>query len=64
MTGSTFYTHNASNTKGFNALIMSPSHLVEKWKQEMETYVPNSKGYIVHNLDELLEIESKLINRN
>ena len=64
MTGSTFYTHNASNTKGFNALIMSPSHLVEKWKQEMETYVPNSKGYIVHNLDELLEIESKLKNRN
>ena len=64
MTGSTFYTHNASNTKGFIALIMSPSHLVEKWKQEMETYVPNSKGYIVHNLDELLEIESKLKNRN
>ena len=64
MTGSTFYTHNASNTKGFNALIMSPSHLVEKWKQEMETYIPNSKGYIVHNLDELLEIESKLKNRN
>lgn len=64
MTGSTFYTHNASNTRGFNALIMSPSHLVEKWKQEMETYVPNSKGYIVHNLDELLEIESKLKNRN
>ena len=64
MTGSTFYTHNASNTRGFNALIMSPSHLVEKWKQEMETYIPNSKGYIVHNLDELLEIESKLKNRN
>ena len=64
MTGSTFYTHNASNTRGFNALIMSPSHLVEKWKQEMETYIPNSKGYIVHNLDELLEIESKLKNRH
>ena len=64
MTGASFYTHNASNTKGFNALIMSPSHLVEKWKQEMETYIPNSRGYIVHNLDELLEIESKLKNRN
>ena len=63
-TGATFYTHNASNTRGFNALIMAPSHLVEKWKQEMETYVPNSKGYIVHNLDELLEIENKLKNRN
>ena len=38
--------------KGYNALIMSPSHLVEKWKSEMERYIPNSKGYIIHNLDE------------
>ena len=64
MTGSTFYVHNASKNKGFNALIMSPSHLVEKWKQEMEKYVPNSKGYIVHNLDELLVLENKLRNPN
>ena len=30
----------------------------------MERFIPNSKGYIVHNLDELLEIEDKLKNRN
>ena len=43
---------------------MSPSHLVEKWKSEMERYIPNAKGYIVHNLDELLALESKLRDRN
>ena len=43
---------------------MSPSHLVEKWKSEMEKYIPNAKGYIVHNLDELLELEHKLRDRN
>lgn len=64
MTGSTFYVHNANSNKGFNAMIMCPSHLVQKWKSEMEKYVPNSKGYVVHNLEELLAIEPKLRNRN
>ena len=64
MTGSIFYTHNSNKNKGFNAMIMCPSHLVEKWKSEMEKYIPNTKGYIIHNLDELLEIEPKLRNRN
>ena len=62
--GSACYVHNANRYKGFNALIMSPSHLVEKWKSEMESYIPNAKGYIVHNLDELLELENKLRDRN
>lgn len=62
--GATCYVHNANRYKGFNSLIMSPSHLVEKWKSEMEKYVPNAKGYIVHNLDELLALESKLRDRN
>ena len=64
MTGSTFYVHNSNKNKGFNAMIMCPSHLVEKWKSEMERYIPNTKGYIIHNLDELLAIEDKLRNRN
>ena len=63
MTGSIFYAHNSNKNKGFNAMIMCPSHLVEKWKSEMEKYIPNTKGYIIHNLDELLAIESKLRNR-
>ena len=64
MSGSTCYVHNANKYKGFNSLIMSPSHLVEKWKSEMEKFVPNAKGYIVHNLDELLELENKLKMKN
>lgn len=64
MTGSTFYVSNSNKNKGFNAMIMCPSHLVEKWKSEMEKYIPNTKGYIIHNLDELLAIEDKLRNRN
>jgi superfamily II DNA or RNA helicase len=62
--GSACYVHNANKFKGYNALIMSPSHLVEKWKSEMETYIPNAKGYIVHNLDELLALETKLKAKN
>ena len=62
--GSACYVHNANRYKGFNSLIMAPSHLVEKWKSEMETYIPNAKGYIVHNLDELLSLENKLKDRN
>ena len=62
--GASCYVHNANKYKGFNSLIMSPSHLVEKWKSEMEKYIPNAKGYIVHNLDELLALENKLRNRN
>ena len=64
MSGSICYVHNANKYKGFNTLIMSPSHLVEKWKSEMETNIPNAKGYIVHNLDELLELETKLKTKN
>ena len=30
----------------------------------METYIPNAKGYIVHNLDELLALETKLKAKN
>ena len=62
--GSACYVHNGNKNKGFNAIVMCPSHLVEKWKSEMERYVPNAKGYIIHNLDELLEIENKLRNKN
>ena len=60
---STCYVHHANKNQGFNTVVMCPSHLVEKWKSEVERFIPNTKGYIVHNLDELLAIESKLRNR-
>ena len=62
--GASCYVHNANRYRGFNSLIMAPSHLVEKWKSEMERYIPNTKGYIVHNLDELLSLETKLRSTN
>ena len=62
--GASCYVHNANKYKGFNSLVMAPSHLVEKWKSEMENYIPNAKGYIIHNLDELLALENKLRDRN
>ena len=63
MAGSTCYVHNSNKNRGFNAMIMCPSHLVEKWKHEMETYIPNTKAYIVHNLDELLVLRDKLTSK-
>ena len=60
---STCYVHHSNRNQGFNTVVMCPSHLVEKWKSEVERFIPNTKGYIVHNLDELLAIESKLRNR-
>lgn len=56
------FIHHANMGKGFNTLVMCPSHIVEKWKREVESYVPNTKGYIVHNLTELLELKPILLN--
>lgn len=54
------YVHNANKNKGFNTLIMCPSHLVNNWKNEIARFIPNSRSYIIHNLEELLAIKSKL----
>ena len=54
------YVHNANKNKGFNALIMCPSHLVNNWKNEIARFIPNSRSYIIHNLEELLAIKNKL----
>ncbi len=62
MGGSSCFIHHANMGTGFNALVMCPTHIVEKWKRESELYIPNSKGYIIHNLEELLELKPKLMN--
>ena len=61
--GST-YTHHGNRNKGLNCLIMCPSHLQKNWEKELKRFVPNARVYTVHNLDELLLLESKLKNRN
>ena len=60
ISASACYVHNSNKFKGYNVIVMCPSHLLEKWKEEVEDTVPNAKGYIVHNLDELLALEPKL----
>ena len=54
------YVHNANKNRGFNALVMCPSHLVNNWKNEIARFIPNSRSYIIHNLEELLAIKDKL----
>ena len=49
---------------GMTNVVMCPSHLVEKWKREVERLVPNAKGYIINNIEELLRIKNKIMNKN
>ena len=60
MSSSSCYVHHANKLHGFNALVLCPSHLVENWKNEVERFIPNGRAYIIHNLEELLELENKL----
>lgn len=48
---------------GMTNVIMCPSHLVEKWKREVERLVPNGKGYIIKDIKDLIEIERKIKNK-
>lgn len=45
---------------GSSTIVMCPGHLVEKWQREVERLVPNSKGYIVENISELMLLEDKI----
>lgn len=61
MGGGITYTHYGKD--GFTAVVLCPSHLVKKWKREMERFVPNAKAYIVKDLKQLKEIEKTIRNR-
>lgn len=60
MAAGSCYAHNSNKNKGFNALVMCPSHLLNNWKNEIERFIPNGKGYIIHNLEELLDLKPRL----
>lgn len=49
-----------SKKSGSSTIVMCPGHLVEKWQREVERLVPNSKGYIVENISELMALEDKI----
>lgn len=48
---------------GMTNVVMCPSHLVEKWKREVERLVPNGKGYIIREIGDLINIERKIKNK-
>lgn len=56
------YAHTKNN--GTSNIILCPSHLTNKWKREIERLVPNGKAYIIRTLDKLLELDSKIKNKN
>ena len=56
------YAHHANKNKGFNTVVVCPSHLTVKWKREVEERIPNARAYIVNDFNELKGIESKLRN--
>lgn len=60
---SSVFAHHANIRKGLNAIVMCPTHIVEKWKREIEENIPNSRAYIIHNIKELLQIKPKLLNK-
>ena len=47
---------------GLTASILCPSHLVEKWKREVERLVPNGKGYIVKSISDIIALDRKIKN--
>lgn len=56
-------TYSHGKQTGYNCVVMCPSHLIEKWKREIERFVPNSEAIIVSNLKELMAIENKIKNK-
>ena len=48
--------------KGNNTIVLCPGHLVEKWKNEIDYWMPSSRSVIIHNFKELLNIENEIKN--
>lgn len=50
------------------SLVMCPPHLVEKWKREIENYIPDSKCFIIKNItdvDEFFKLKkNNVLNKN
>lgn len=49
---------------GYNAVVMAPNHLTEKWKREIENVTPNAKVYIVDCLAQIKALERDINNKN
>lgn len=58
------YVHHANRNKGYNTIVMCPSHLVNVWEREITERIPNSRAYILRDYKELIDLEPKLRNKN
>ena len=43
----------------YRAIVMAPSHLVEKWGQEVREEIPYAKVTVIRSLDQLCELKSQ-----
>ncbi len=48
----------------YRNILMAPSHLVEKWKEEILSEIPASKVTIINDLSQLIELRDKGSKRN
>jgi SNF2 family DNA or RNA helicase len=58
------YIHHSNKYKGFNSIVMCPSHLTIKWKREIERAVPNSRAFILKDFSDLKKLEERLGRTN
>ena len=45
-------------SRGLVGIVMSPSHLVSKWKRELEREIPLSRVYIISDITDVMKIEN------
>lgn len=58
------YAHHAyKEGRGANSIILCPGHLKDKWKREIEKFVPNSKAFIVKSITDVVKLEPRLRNK-
>lgn len=61
--GITYAHHKNKDGRGLNAIVLCPGHLKDKWKREIENFVPNSKAFIIKSISDVVELEPRLRNK-
>lgn len=49
---------------GYTAIVMCPAQLVEKWRREILSYVPNVKACIIENTSDIIRLDKDIKNKN
>lgn len=64
MIGSGIVYSHYKKKSGSSNVILCPGHLVEKWKREVESLIPNAKAYIIENIKQVINLKNKIKNKN